>query len=119
MDLIDILTRQTKIVENDDEWDEMEDHGAKQGEIIRKVLQGLSKLMENIDEDVIGEVLFGGTSAGGADHDRNHIAGTMLFAGILHAYGVDMDHIETSDLVTFFKALGLSRGEAEYVKDQN
>jgi hypothetical protein len=118
MDLLDILTAKTTIVENDDEWDEMEEDGAKQGDVIRKILVGLSKIMDDIDEDVIGDVLFGGTSAAAADNNQSHVRGMKVFSGILGAYGVSTKDIKAEDLAKLFKDLGLSRGEAEYVADQ-
>lgn len=114
MNLIDVLERKT-IVENDED-DEMEENGARQGEIIRKFMKGLHTLLEAVeDENVIGDVLFSTLS----NPEESHDDAIKVLTAILGAYGVDTNRLDTEKLVALFKKMGLSRGDALFVVDQN
>lgn len=117
MNLIDILTTKT-IVENDDEWDEMEEHGAKQGEIIRKFVHGLPKLLNHFDEDIVGDVLFDTTSAPSTSDGYKEVFNALVL--IIKMNGVDLlaKDVDHAKFIEMCKKVGLSRGEAMYILDQ-
>jgi hypothetical protein len=110
MNLADILDR--KLVENEED-DEAELHGAKQGDIIHKFTKGLVSLLNPIDEEVVGDVIF--SESGMPDSGGQHADLIIALKTLLLANGVDLAKPDEAQVIEVFKKMGLTRGEALYV----
>lgn len=113
MNLVEILDR--KLVENEED-DEAEIHGAKQGDIIRKFTKGLVKLLDPIDdEEVVGDVIFSSSGMGMPESGSQHDKSMNALKALLLANDVNLAKPDEDKVIETFKKMGLTRGEALYV----
>lgn len=116
MDLIDILDRKLIVETDDDDDDDFDANMQRSDEICEKMMAALNKWGKGkikLDEEDVHHWLFGG---GGGD--VNQVADAII-NGVAKVFDYDHEDAEQEAFIKFFKAMGLTRGDALFVLDQS